>query len=55
MTDQSTRPPLDPIVAEIERQAAIPVGSTPAQLDVVVRAEVAKWSKLIREAGLRSE
>jgi tripartite-type tricarboxylate transporter receptor subunit TctC len=31
------------------------VGSTPAQLDVVVRAEVAKWSKLIREAGLRSD
>ena len=31
------------------------VGSTPAQLDVVVRGEVAKWGKLIREAGLRSD
>ena len=31
------------------------VGSTPAQLDVVVRAEVTKWRKLIQDVGLRSE
>jgi len=31
------------------------VGSTPAQLDAVVRSEVAKWGRLIRDAGLRSE
>jgi tripartite-type tricarboxylate transporter receptor subunit TctC len=31
------------------------VGSTPAQLGVIIKAEVAKWSKVIKDAGIRSE
>ena len=43
-------------VKELLANAGIEVvGSTPAQLDVVVRAEVTKWRKLIRDVGLRSE
>jgi tripartite-type tricarboxylate transporter receptor subunit TctC len=31
-----------------------PVGSSPEALDAVVKAEMAKWGKLIRSAGIRS-
>jgi tripartite-type tricarboxylate transporter receptor subunit TctC len=31
------------------------VGSTPAQLGVIIKAEVAKWGKVIKDAGIRSE
>jgi tripartite-type tricarboxylate transporter receptor subunit TctC len=31
------------------------VGSTPAQLATSIKAEVAKWSKVIKDAGIRSE
>ena len=31
------------------------VGSTPAQFEATVRSEVAKWGKVIREAGIRDE
>jgi len=31
------------------------VGSTPAEFTATVQAEVAKWGKLIREAGIRDE
>ena len=31
------------------------VGSTPAQLGTTVKSEVAKWSKLIKDAGIRGE
>jgi len=31
------------------------VGSTPAQLGSAVKSEVAKWGKLIKDAGIRSE
>jgi len=41
-----------------ERLAALgaePVGSTPAEFGAFVRAEHARWSKVIREKGIRSE
>ena len=31
------------------------VGSTPAQLATSTKAEVAKWSKVIKDAGIRAE
>ncbi len=34
---------------------AHPMGSTPAQLAAYIRAEIAKWPKVIREANTRSE
>jgi tripartite-type tricarboxylate transporter receptor subunit TctC len=32
-----------------------PVGGTPARFGEVIRADVEKWGKLIREGGVRSE
>src|ERR671935_2681152 len=43
---------------ERERLAALgaePVGSTPAEFGAFVRAEHTRWSKVIREKGIRSE
>jgi tripartite-type tricarboxylate transporter receptor subunit TctC len=31
------------------------VGSSPAQLGATIKAEVAKWGKVIKDAGIRSE
>jgi tripartite-type tricarboxylate transporter receptor subunit TctC len=36
-------------------EGATAVGSTPAELDAVVRADVKKWAKIIKEAGIRPE
>jgi tripartite-type tricarboxylate transporter receptor subunit TctC len=41
-----------------ERLAALgaePVGSTPAEFAAFVRAEHARWGRIIREKGIRSE
>ena len=38
----------------IER-GLIPVGNTPEQFDIFIRSEMAKWSKIIREAGIKAE
>jgi tripartite-type tricarboxylate transporter receptor subunit TctC len=34
-------------------EGATAVGSTPAELDAVVRADVRKWAKIIKEAGIK--
>ena len=34
------------------RQGANPVGNAPAEFDRFVRSEVARWTKLIRQAGI---
>jgi tripartite-type tricarboxylate transporter receptor subunit TctC len=34
---------------------ATPVGNTPAQFDRFVREEIAKWTRIIRDAGIRLE
>jgi tripartite-type tricarboxylate transporter receptor subunit TctC len=33
-------------------EGATAVGSTPAELDAVIRADVKKWAKIIRDAGI---
>lgn len=37
----------------LEAQGAQPVGSTPAELDAVIKADTARWGKVIREAGIK--
>jgi tripartite-type tricarboxylate transporter receptor subunit TctC len=37
------------------QQGATPVGSAPAEFDRFVRAEVTRWTKIIRQAGIRLE
>lgn len=34
-------------------EGATPVGNTPAEFDAVIRADVKKWAKIIKEAGIR--
>jgi putative tricarboxylic transport membrane protein len=36
-------------------EGATAVGSTPAELDAVIRADVKKWAKIIKEAGIRPD
>ncbi len=36
-------------------EGAVPVGGPPAQLDKLVRAEIAKWTRLVKEAGIKVE
>ena len=44
----------DPAIAEqLAGIGAEPIGSTPAELDTFRRAEIAKWQRVVKEAGLR--
>jgi putative tricarboxylic transport membrane protein len=36
-------------------EGATPVGNTPAEFDAIIRADVKKWAKIIKDAGLRGE
>ena len=36
-------------------EGATPVGNTPAEFDSVIRADVKKWAKIVKEAGIRAE
>ena len=37
------------------RQGMDPAGSTPAKFDAYLRSEIAKWTRVVREAGIRAE
>ena len=37
------------------QEGATPIGSTPAEFDRFVRAEITKWTRIIREAGITLE
>lgn len=37
------------------RQGMDPAGSTPAEFDAYLRSEIAKWTRVVREAGIRAE
>lgn len=43
------------VTAAIIGQGADPRGSTPAEFDRYLASEVAKWTKVISEAGVRPE
>jgi tripartite-type tricarboxylate transporter receptor subunit TctC len=36
-------------------EGATAVGNTPAEFEAVIRADVSKWAKIIKEAGIRAE
>lgn len=40
---------------QIATEGAVPVGNTPEQLAAIIRADVEKWAKVIKEAGIRAE
>ena len=37
------------------RQGMDPAGSTPGEIDAYLRAEIAKWTRVVKEAGIRAE
>ena len=40
--------------ARLVNEAAVPVGNTPEEFDAIIRADIAKWSKVIKDAGIRA-
>lgn len=46
---------LPAVVADLEAQASNPVGSTPAQFRIFVAAEIARWKKVVAEAGIKPQ
>ena len=36
-------------------EGATAIGNTPAEFDAVIRADVQKWAKIVKEAGIRAE
>ena len=41
------------IVAQIEQQGAVPVGSTPAEFRQLIAIEVARWQKVVDDSGIK--
>jgi tripartite-type tricarboxylate transporter receptor subunit TctC len=39
----------------LSRQGLDPTGSTPAEADAYLRSEIAKWTRVVREAGIRAD
>lgn len=44
---------LPDIVAELDKQGSIPVGSTPAQFRQLIATELPRWKKVVDDAGLK--
>jgi len=40
---------------QIAIEGAVPVGNTPEQFGAIIRADIEKWAKVIKEAGIRAE
>ena len=36
-------------------EGATAVGNTPAEFDAVIRADVKKWAKIVKDANIRAE
>ena len=43
------------MVKTFEASGAVAVGSTPAEFDAFLKAQMAKWGKVIKDAGIRLE
>lgn len=41
------------IVTELEAQASTPVGNTPGQFKAFVAKEIARWKKVVLDAGIQ--
>ena len=39
----------------VSNEGAMPVGNTPAEFAKVIRADIDKWAKVIRHAGIKPE
>jgi tripartite-type tricarboxylate transporter receptor subunit TctC len=43
------------VVERLSSQGAEPIGSTPQAFAAYIKAETAKWAKVIRESGAKAE
>jgi len=43
------------VVAQFRKQGYEPVGDTPEQATARIKADVAQWTKIIREAGIEPQ
>ena len=43
------------VIKTFEASGAVAVGSTPAEFDAFLKAQMAKWGKVIKDAGIRLE
>ena len=39
----------------LAREGATPIGNTPAEFDAVIREDIAKWAKIVRESGIKAQ
>ncbi len=46
---------LPAVVAELESQASTPIGNTPAQFKAFVTEEIARWKKVVADAGIKPQ
>jgi tripartite-type tricarboxylate transporter receptor subunit TctC len=37
------------------REGAMPGGNTPAELDAIIRADLAKWARMVKESGIKPQ
>ncbi|HYH42851.1 MAG TPA: tripartite tricarboxylate transporter substrate-binding protein [Burkholderiales bacterium] len=40
---------------QLANEGAVPIGNTPAEFAGVIRADIAKWAKVVKDAGIRPE
>jgi tripartite-type tricarboxylate transporter receptor subunit TctC len=43
------------VMQRLETLGFVPVASTPDQFSIRIRAEIAKWSKVVRDANIRAD
>ena len=43
------------VIAAFNQQGVDPLASTPGEFDAYLKSEIAKWTKVIRDAGIRSQ
>jgi len=43
------------LTARMKQQGMEPVGSTPAQFDALIRAEIEKWSRVVKASGAKAD
>jgi tripartite-type tricarboxylate transporter receptor subunit TctC len=46
---------LKEVQESLSRQGLDPTGTTPAEADAYLRSEIAKWTRVVREAGIRAD
>ena len=39
----------------LAREGATPIGNTPAEFDAVIREDIAKWARIVRESGIKAQ